>query len=66
MLFEVHQVGLGVIHQVCGHNFAIFAPKPCVDSFYTMSVDKDRHFLQEYLGKIVELMETLIVGLFKR
>ena len=33
----------GGIQQLRGQNFAIFAPPPCVDSFYTLSVD--RHFL---------------------
>ena len=34
----------GVIQQLRGENFAIFWP-PCMDSFYTPSVDKNRHFL---------------------
>ena len=36
---------LGGIQQLRGHNFAIFCPPPCVYSFYTLSVDKTRHFL---------------------
>ena len=35
---------LGVIQELRGQNFAIFSP-PCMDSFYTLSVDKNRHFL---------------------
>ena len=36
---------LGVIQQIRGQNFAIvWPPPPCVDSFYTLSVDKNRHF----------------------
>ena len=36
----------GGIQQLRGQNFAIFCPPPpCVDSFYTLSVDKNRHFL---------------------
>ena len=33
-------VWLGGIQKLRGQNFAIF----CVDSFYTLSVDKNRHF----------------------
>ena len=37
----------GVIQQLRGQNVAIFDPHPtpCVDSFYTLSVDKNRHFM---------------------
>ena len=36
---------LGGIQQLRGQTFAIFLPPPpCVDSFYTLSVDKNRHF----------------------
>ena len=36
----------GGIQQLRGQNFAIFwPPTPCVDSFYTLSVNKNRHFL---------------------
>jgi len=34
---------LGGIQQLRGQNFAI-VPPPCVDTFYTLSVDKNRHF----------------------
>ena len=34
------------IQPLRGQNFAIVWPPPtCVDSFYTLSVDKNRHFL---------------------
>ena len=36
---------LGGIQQLRGQNFAIFDPPPCVDSFYTLSVDKNKLFL---------------------
>ena len=37
---------LGVVQQLHGQNFAIFlTPPPCVDNSYTLSVDKNRHFL---------------------
>ena len=36
----------GGIQQLRGQNFAIFwPPPPWVDSFYTLSVEKNRHFL---------------------
>ena len=36
----------GGIQQLRGQNFAIFwPPPPCLDSFYTLSVEKNRHFL---------------------
>ena len=35
----------GVIQQLRGQNFAIFlTPPPCVDSFYTRSMDKNIFF----------------------
>ena len=34
-----------VIQQLHGQNFAVFWPPPCVDSFYALSVDNNRHFL---------------------
>ena len=37
---------LGVIQQLRGQNFAIVDPTTtCMDSFYTLSMDKNRHFL---------------------
>ena len=37
---------LEVIQQLRGQNFAIFrAPIPCMDSFYTVSMDKNKRFL---------------------
>ena len=37
----------GAFKNNCGQNFAIFWPWPplCVNSFYTLNVDKNRHFL---------------------
>ena len=36
---------IGGIQQLRGQNFAILTPPPCVDCFYTLSVEKNRHFL---------------------
>ena len=44
-LFEGQWEALGGIQQLRGQNFATFWPSTCVDSFYTLSVDKNRHFL---------------------
>ena len=44
----------GVIEQLREQNFAIFDyPSPCVDSFYTQSVDKNRHFRPLHLVHVV-------------
>ena len=44
--FIARQNPLGVIQQLRGQNFVIFdPPSPCVDCFYTLSVDKDGLFL---------------------
>ena len=38
-------ITIGGIQQVRGQNFPIFwPPHPCMDSFFTLSVDKNRHF----------------------
>ena len=42
-VFSHVSANLGVIQQLRGPNFAIFLPPPY--SFYTLSVDKNRHFL---------------------
>ena len=48
---------LGGIQQLRGQNFANFLPLPsCVDSFYTLSVDKNRHFLTPSLLRLVHVV----------
>ena len=47
----------GGIQQLRGQNFAIFwLPYPCVDNFYTLSVDKNRHFLTPSPPHLVHLV----------
>ena len=41
----VKTVSLGGVQQLRGQNSDIFDPPPCVVSFYTISVDKNRHFV---------------------
>ena len=45
-LSKISKLRLGGIQQLWGHNFAIFwPPHPCLDGFYTISMDKNRQFL---------------------
>ena len=51
-------MSLGGIQQLCGHKFAIFDPPlPCVDSFYTLGVDKNRHFLTPFPNLVHVVIE---------
>ena len=43
---SLFEIVLGGIQQLRGQNFAIFwPPRPCVDSFYTLSMDKNKNVL---------------------
>ena len=48
------QISITVIQQLRGQNFAIFWQHlSCVDSFYTLRVDKNRHFLPPLTHPVV-------------
>ena len=55
---------IGVIQQLRGQNLAAFCPPlPCVYSFYTLSVDKNKHFLTPSPPHIVHVViECFILG----
>ena len=54
----------GGIQQLRGQNFSIFdPPPPCVDSFHTLSVDKNRHFLTPSPPHLVHVVIECPLGM---
>ena len=59
-LVRILELQLGGIQPLRGQNFAIFLhppPRPpCVDSLFTLSVDKNRHFLTPSPPHLVQVV----------